>query len=132
MEKVDIFLGGTCNNSTWRNELMPMLTEANISYFNPVVEDWTLDCQEVEDWHKANDNYNLFVITKEMTGVFSIAEVTDCSNKYPDTTIFYPIYNGFDKGQCKSLKAVAKLVESNGAKVVESFDEIIDFINKNR
>lgn len=31
-----IFLGGTCNNSTWRDELIPKLTN---KYYNPVVED---------------------------------------------------------------------------------------------
>jgi len=30
-----IFLGGTCNNSTWREQLIPML---QINYFNPVVD----------------------------------------------------------------------------------------------
>ena len=30
-----VFLGGTCNNSTWRDELIPQL---KIDYFNPVVE----------------------------------------------------------------------------------------------
>jgi len=31
-----IFLGGTCNESTWRNRIIPML---EIDYFNPVVDD---------------------------------------------------------------------------------------------
>ena len=33
-----VFLGGTCNGSTWREELIPIL---EINYFNPVVSDWT-------------------------------------------------------------------------------------------
>lgn len=32
-----VFLGGTCNESTWREKLIPML---KIDYFNPVVKDW--------------------------------------------------------------------------------------------
>ena len=36
-----VFLGGTCNNSKWRDKLIPML---NIDYFNPVVDDWTEEC----------------------------------------------------------------------------------------
>ena len=40
-----VFLGGTCNGSTWRDELIPML---NIDYFNPVVENWTSECQKEE------------------------------------------------------------------------------------
>lgn len=30
-----VFLGGTCNNSTWREELKPLL---KIDYFDPVVK----------------------------------------------------------------------------------------------
>ena len=38
------FLGGTCAETTWRNELMPLLDDKGIEYFNPVVEDWTEEC----------------------------------------------------------------------------------------
>ncbi len=33
-----VFLGGTCNESTWRDRLIKLL---KINYFNPVVKDWT-------------------------------------------------------------------------------------------
>ena len=33
-----VFLGGTCNDSLWREELIKKL---EIDYFNPVVDDWT-------------------------------------------------------------------------------------------
>lgn len=64
-----------------------------------------------------------------MTGVFSIAEVVDCSNKRPESTLFCVITDGFDKGQVKSLNAVSKMVERNGAKVFETVDEIAIFLN---
>ncbi len=44
-----VFLGGTCNKTTWREELIPLLT---IDYFNPVVKDWTPECQEIEKQQK--------------------------------------------------------------------------------
>jgi len=34
----EVFLGGTCNGSKWRDILIPRL---KISYFNPVVDNWT-------------------------------------------------------------------------------------------
>lgn len=125
---VDVFLGGTCNNSTWRNELIPLLKNKGITYFNPVVDDWTPECQKIENWHKANDKYSLFVITKEMTGVFSIAELIDLSNKQPTRTIIMFMYDGFDKGQAKSLKATEDLAKSNGAFVCHSYDDIIEVL----
>ena len=37
-----VFLGGTCNESTWRNELIPLLENAGVEYFNPVVSATTI------------------------------------------------------------------------------------------
>lgn len=34
---MEIFLGGTCNNSKWRDKLIPMIF---CEYFNPVVDNW--------------------------------------------------------------------------------------------
>lgn len=39
-----VFLGGTCANTTWREELIKLIK--GISYFNPVVDDWTLEAQK--------------------------------------------------------------------------------------
>ena len=70
-----IFLGGTCNNSTWRERIEKLV---QVEMFNPVVEDWTEECQAIEMDEKENKcDVHLYVITSEMTGVFSIAEVID-------------------------------------------------------
>lgn len=122
------FLGGTCNNSTWWQELISQLSE-NVDFFNPVVDDWTPECQAREDHAREEAKYVLFVITSQMTGVFSIAEVVDCSNKRPESTLFCVILDGFDKAQAKSLKAVSKMVERNGAKVFDTVEEIAVFLN---
>jgi YD repeat-containing protein len=125
-----VFLGGTCNNSTWRDELIPML---EVPYFNPVVADWTPECQAEELRQRESCDYCLYVITPEMTGVYSIAEVTDDSNKRPYKTLFCFLTeaNGkeFDEPQIKSLKATSKLIKENGAKVFESLKEVADWIN---
>lgn len=55
-----IFLGGTCNGSQWREALIPLLT---IDYFNPVVEDWTLECQEREIRERESADLVLYTIT---------------------------------------------------------------------
>ena len=85
---VTVFLGGTCNNSTWRDELLTMLDNNKVIAFNPVVDDWNEEAQANEDWHKANDDFCLYVLTPEMTGIYSIFEIADDSNKRPDKTIF--------------------------------------------
>ena len=107
-----IFLGGTCNNSTWRDMLMRMM---QLDVFNPVVEDWTPECQKIEQDEKENKcNVHFYCITKEMTGVFSIAEVIDSVHNKKVRTILHVIPEGFEKFQVKSLQAVVDLVNLRG------------------
>jgi hypothetical protein len=47
LNKKKCFLGGTCNNSQWREALIPML---KIDYFNPVVKDWTPEWSDVANY----------------------------------------------------------------------------------
>ena len=108
-----IFLGGTCAETTWRNDLIKSLNQ--IECFNPVVEDWTPECKQVEIDEKENHcNIHFYCITKEMQGVFSIAEVVDSVHNKSKRTILHVIPDGFEKGQLKSLKAVVDLVNYRG------------------
>ena len=126
-----VFLGGTCNESNWRDLLISRL---KIDYFNPIVEDWTLECMEEELRQRKLCDYVIYVITPKMTGVYSIAEVIDDSNKQPQKTIFcyLPVDDGeyFSVKQKKSLKAVGEMVKRNGGKFFEDFNNIADFLNK--
>jgi hypothetical protein len=125
-----VFLGGTCNESTWRNDLIKML---DIDYFNPVVEDWTPECQAKEIKQREECNFVLYVITPKMTGVYAIAEVVDDSNKRPDKTVFCFLKKdeneSFDKGQIKSLAAVYNMIRRNGAQTFLTLEEVAYFLN---
>jgi len=127
----EVFLGGTCNNSLWREDLIPKL---KINYFNPVVEDWTEDDAKKELEKRKTCDYVLYVITPKMDGVYSIAEIVDDSNKRPDKTLFCVLEKDdskeFSKTQLKSLEAVKKLVKENKANVFNNLDEIAKFVNK--
>ena len=127
---IKVFLGGTCNESSWRDVLISML---NIDYFNPVVDDWTSEQQQIEIYERSICDFCLYVVTPKMTGVYSIAEVVDDSNKKPFKTIFCFLFEDegkrFDKGQIRSLEQVASLVSSNGAQVLKSLNEIAIFLN---
>ena len=125
-----VFLAGTCNESTWRDELLKKL---KIDYFNPVVDDWTEECYKEELRQREICDYCLYVITPRMTGVYSIAEVIDDSNKRPEKTIFCFLSNDdskrFVNGQIKSLDKVGIMVENNGGKYFKSLDEVAEFLN---
>lgn len=148
-----VFLGGTCNDSKWRDKLISML---NIDYFNPVVDDWTEECYQEELKQREICDYCLYVITPRMTGVYSIAEAIDDSNKRPNKTLFCVLKSDidyipdirwneesnkffighdetekqFDEGQMKSLDKVGQMVKMNGGKYFKSLEEVASYLNK--
>lgn len=113
MKTNKVFLGGTWNGSTWREELIEMI---QIKYFNPVVEDWTPECKSVEDAEKeVTCNIHLYVITSDMIGAYSIAEAVQSSNEKSKSTILHILPDGFSKAQIKSFEAIKELIISNGS-----------------
>ena len=132
MQNKKVFLGGTCNESLWREEL---ITQLKINYFNPVVKDWTPECMEEEIKQRQECDFCLYVITPKMTGVYSIAEAVDDSNKRPEKTVFCFLSKdedrNFDLGQIKSLTQVGKMVASNGGNWLNSLEEIAKYLNAN-
>jgi len=131
-----VFLGGTCNGSTWRNKLISML---KIDYFNPVVEDWTPECQQEELVQRDLCDICLYVITPKMHGFYSIAEVVDDSNKRPEKTVLCILDEDasnedegsliFDDHQMKSLKAVGDMVLRNKGALFYNLNELAKYLN---
>lgn len=133
---VRVFLGGTCNDSTWRDELIEKLDSNRISYFNPVVKNWTENRAREEKRQRVICDYCLYTITPKFTGVYSVAEVIDDSNKRPGKTLFCLLTKDenklYTKSELKSLKQVEKMVKKNGARVFHSLDEVARFLNKGK
>lgn len=132
-------LFGTCNGSTWRERLIPLLQ--GVDYFNPMVKDWTPEAQENEKRERQTCDYVLYVITPRMTGVYAIAEVVDDSNKRPEKTIFCVLHEDHDpddkysavavsESQKRSLEAVGELVSANGAHVADSLEAVAAYLNE--
>lgn len=130
-KETKVFLGGTCNDSKWREELIAML---EIPYFNPVVEDWNDEAYEEELKQREICTELLYVITPKMTGVYSIAEVIDDSNKRPESTIFVCLTEDgdsepFTEGQLKSLMAVRDMVIKNEGLVFDNLVSVAAYLN---
>jgi len=127
-----VFLGGTCNESEWRNDLIKAL---KIDYYNPVVPDWTPECMEEERVQRETCEFCLYVITPKMSGVYSIAEAVEDSIKRPEKTIFCFLLRDedvkpFTQGQIKSLAQVGTMVENNGGTWRTSLNEVALYLNK--
>ena len=127
-----VFLGGTCNESTWRNELIPLLEKEGIEYFNPVVEDWTPECQQEEYRQKEICDVHLYLITNKMKGVFSIAEaVASCQFKDKEVLFAFADFDGeFDTAEKKSLDAVGHLIARLGGGYMCDLTDINDLATR--
>lgn len=134
MEKVKVFLGGTCGDSTWRSELIPMLRE-RVEFFNPQLPPgaWNEEAQKVEDYHRENDDICVYVITPEGEGFYSFVEVTDDSNKKPEATVLCVLTEAggkkFEGHMLKCALKTMKLVAKNGVVVVDSLEALAEYLN---
>lgn len=122
-----VFLGGTCAGRKWRDELIPQL---ECKYYNPIVKNWSEEDRLREVQERKTADFVLYVLTSDMAGVYSIAEVVDDSNKRPNKTLLCILYDDkFGKKMTHSLHAVENLVKENGGRVFESLEEVARFLN---
>ena len=126
-----IFLGGTCADTTWRNELIKELDKLGIEYFNPVVEDWTPECQAIEEDEKNNKcDCHLYVITKEMMGTYSIAEIINSTWQAVvyGTTVNFVIFAILDEGTWKKHERKSFDATMNMVKNIAPYNSITCYV----
>jgi hypothetical protein len=129
-KELKIFLGGTTAGKDYRDELIPKLTRP---FFNPVVEKWDEEAQKNERYEKSICGVHLYVITPDMQGFFSIAEILDsCYTKGVLTilsieeSLRWKNWNGNDV--TTSLEAVRMLAMQSGAISVNK-ESLASFLN---
>ena len=120
----DVFLGGTTNNSNWRDTFIDILTSmgSKLVCFNPVVSDWNDQAIRVEKMIKEQAKHHVYVITPKMKGIYSIAEavesVFDRSHK---TYLYILLKDGEDAFSSdendpimRSFAATGEIIRSHG------------------
>lgn len=122
-----VFLGGTCGNSTWRKDLIPMLNE-DVPYFDPQVDNWTSADAEREDACKPVAKFNIFVITGDALGTYSGWEIHEEATKAPEKLIFCTV-GELPENQVKGINKIKKGLTALGATVCDSLEEVASIIN---
>lgn len=134
----DVFLGGTVNNSSWRQEFLRLLETyggKKIKCFNPVVEHWTRECIDLENFVKYHARYHIYVLTPKMRGVYTIAEMVESVHNREKKTFFYISHTDVDSNgstlhweqhMLNSLNAVANLLMEHGATKAISLKDLAD------
>lgn len=88
----DVFLGGSCNPTTWRKNLaVPYLQEANVSFYNPQMDYWSQGLIEIEHAAKENATILLYVIDIQTRNVVSYIEIANFASYHKHLVLaIYP------------------------------------------
>ena len=72
----EVFLGGSCGETTWRHEIvMPLLDSAMVTFYNPQVDEWHSGLVETEANAKTEASVLLFVVDDSTRALASLVEV---------------------------------------------------------
>lgn len=95
-----VFLGGSCNPTTWRKDVaIPILEAASVSYYNPQVDDWSPELVAIEAKAKEVAETLLFVIDSQTRAIASILEATEMIVEGRDVVLVIdPIADGTEIG----------------------------------
>jgi hypothetical protein len=75
---VNVFLGGSCNPTNWRQTVaIPLLERANATYYNPQVKEWYPALIEEEARAKDTASILFFVIDGKTRAIASMLEVAE-------------------------------------------------------
>lgn len=73
-----VFLGGSCDPTTWRADIaVPEFSRANIPFFNPQISDWHPNLIALEAKAKEVCDVLLFVIDAKTRAIASMLEATE-------------------------------------------------------
>nr|XP_018910660.1 PREDICTED: uncharacterized protein LOC109039581 isoform X2 [Bemisia tabaci] len=73
--KNDVFLGGSCNPTTWRQDIaIPLLNKLGITFYNPQVSQWRQELIELEHQAKEAASILLYVLDDRTRNVVGIIE----------------------------------------------------------
>jgi hypothetical protein len=126
----DVFLGGSCNPTTWRKKIaIPMLESAKVTYYNPQVDDWDPSLEETERRYKNNSRYILFVIDDQTRAIASIQEASFCIGRGMNVVLVIKKIQhppeGISANELKDLNRGRTYLEADAkANNVPLFDEV--------
>ncbi|KAG8184235.1 hypothetical protein JTE90_013211 [Oedothorax gibbosus] len=93
--KYQVFLGGSCNPTTWRRDIaIPTFKKIGITYYNPQVAQWGPELIELENQAKQNAEVMFFVIDNQTRSVASMIEAAQVAGTQRKLIL---IVNEFEK-----------------------------------
>ncbi|XP_042881733.1 uncharacterized protein LOC122259190 isoform X2 [Penaeus japonicus] len=106
--KYEVFLGGSCNPTTWRqNVAIPMLKDQGISFYNPQVSHWEEALVELEYQAKQTASVLFFVLDRATRNVASMIEAAYMAGCRRKLVVVMDSYTG--PGQLIGGEAISEL-----------------------
>ncbi|CAL4116899.1 unnamed protein product [Meganyctiphanes norvegica] len=127
----EVFLGGSCGNTTWRQDLaIPRLKENGISFYNPQVTHWSEALIELEYHAKQTSMVLFYVLDRETRNIVSMVEaaylsgsqrklilVLDCYRRPGDLICGESVSEQEHQELVNGINTVQDLVERQGIPV---------------
>ena len=140
----DVFLGGSCNPTTWRQDVaIPYFKSQGITYYNPQQSNWVPEMIELEHQAKQTSQILFFVLNELTRNVVSMIEVSYMSghrrrlivmiHPYPSTkhTINGERLPDLELNDLENaLATVHDLVERQGAPVFNNINSAMSCVAK--
>uniref|UniRef100_A0A1B6BZG1 EF-hand domain-containing protein n=2 Tax=Clastoptera arizonana TaxID=38151 RepID=A0A1B6BZG1_9HEMI len=78
LSKQEVFLGGSCNPTTWRHDIaIPLLKNLGITYYNPQVAEWSAELIEQEYLAKQSATVLFYVIDRQTRNIVGMIEAAN-------------------------------------------------------
>jgi len=136
----DVFLGGSCNPTTWRQETaIPQLKGQGITFYNPQQANWVPEMIELEHQAKVTSTILFYVLNTQTRNIGSMIEVSQYAGSNRRLIVVLNQYPGPDhkingesltKNEYEDLRAamemVHDLVERQGIPVFSNINVALD------
>lgn len=105
-----VFLGGSCNPTTWRSEVaIPLLEQQLVNYYNPQVSRWYPELIEKENFAKAFASVLFFFIDNQTRSIVAMVEVAELSATHRKLVCMVNEYNQRNTVICGELVSEKEL-----------------------
>lgn len=126
-----VFLGGTCGDSKWRDQVIPLL---EIGYFNPVVENWDDEAAREEYNERNTCDLILYTITPLQEGFLTLVEVTEDAIRRPDLTVVLILNEDsgevWDEHGLASLDEIERKWMHYGVPIFRDVEKCVEYLNR--
>ncbi|KFD72683.1 hypothetical protein M514_01809 [Trichuris suis] len=102
--KYDVFLGGSCGASSWREDAIAHLERLGLTFFNPQRNFWKEDMVKLERYAKENSRVLLFVVDYRQRSLVTLIEIVYLAALQAPLIVVLPDEYRFAGSQCENTE----------------------------